>query len=179
MFVLALLFFPGTIVHELSHFFMAKLLFVPAGNISLFPVMEHKGVKLGSVQVAKSDAVRRMLIGVAPFLFGVLLILGILGWAISYHSSLPAWVLFVVSFIVFEIGNTMFSSSNDLEGTVKFLVFACIIGVILYFLHIKLPAIDSRIIPFALMRQLQLYLGIPLGIDVAIILLLKILHRVF
>src|SRR5581483_9511260 len=72
--ILAFFFFPGVVIHELAHFIIATLLFVRTGDIEFVPKIEGDRVKLGSVQIAKTDPFRRALIGVAPVLVGLFLI---------------------------------------------------------------------------------------------------------
>ncbi len=71
----SLLFFPGVFLHELSHFLMAKLLFVPTGNFSFIPQSMPNGrLRLGYVEVSKTDIFRDSLIGMAPLLAGGLFV---------------------------------------------------------------------------------------------------------
>src|SRR3989344_1188437 len=58
--ILAILFLPGTMVHELAHVLSAGVLQVPTGEIEFMPqVLDGgEGVKLGSAQIAKTDIVR-------------------------------------------------------------------------------------------------------------------------
>src|SRR5579859_1313470 len=86
--ILSFLFLPGVIVHELSHMFMASLLFVRVGTIEFLPQIHGDTVKLGSVQVARTDPFRRLLIGVAPLLggMGILLLLFV---SLSFDISRP------------------------------------------------------------------------------------------
>src|SRR5258708_2029001 len=67
IYTLSVLFFPGTLIHELSHAVMAGILFVPVAHMEFIPKIEEGGVKLGSIAVAKTDPLRRLLIGMAPF----------------------------------------------------------------------------------------------------------------
>ncbi len=75
----SLLFFPGIVLHETSHFLVASLLGVRVGGFSLIPrLTQASGVKggqsarlqLGYVQTVQTDVVRDALIGVAPLVFG-------------------------------------------------------------------------------------------------------------
>jgi LCP family protein required for cell wall assembly len=71
----SLLFLPGIIVHELSHFTVASLLGVRTGDITLFPHdigSNSSRMALGSVKVAKTDFLRGSLIGAAPFFVGII-----------------------------------------------------------------------------------------------------------
>ena len=68
-------------LHELSHALMALLLGVRVKRMSLIPQRQAKGVvRLGSVEVLRSDPLRASLIGGAPLLTGML-VLGLVGLA--------------------------------------------------------------------------------------------------
>jgi hypothetical protein len=71
----SLMFFPGILLHETSHFVTAKVLGVRTGRFSLLPRALPGGrLQLGSVEVAQVDVVRDSLIGVAPLVAGGLFI---------------------------------------------------------------------------------------------------------
>ncbi len=75
----SMLFFPGVLLHELSHFLMAKLLGVRTGGFSLLPqVLPDGRLLLGYVETQRTDVVRDSLIGVAPLVAG--------GFFIAYAS---------------------------------------------------------------------------------------------
>ena len=67
----SLVFFPGVLLHEGSHYFMAHLLGVKTGGFSLIPrPLDDGRVQLGYVETVQTDFIRDALIGVAPFLSG-------------------------------------------------------------------------------------------------------------
>jgi hypothetical protein len=71
----SLLFFPGVLLHEGSHFLMAKILGVPVGRVSLIPQsIEGNRLRLGFVETGKTDLLRDALIGTAPLLVGGLFV---------------------------------------------------------------------------------------------------------
>ncbi len=71
----SLIFFPGVLIHELSHFTMAKILLVKTGKISLIPRADRKGfLRMGYVETAKTDPLRDTLIGLAPLISGGLIV---------------------------------------------------------------------------------------------------------
>ena len=60
----SVVFLPGVFLHELSHFLMAKLLFVRTGRFSLTPrPMANGRLQLGSVETAQGGLMRDALIG--------------------------------------------------------------------------------------------------------------------
>jgi hypothetical protein len=76
-----ILFFPGILLHEISHLIMAFLLRVRVGSFSLLPrVIEpsEKGkpshLQLGRVETSSTDIFRDAFIGTAPLITGGLLI---------------------------------------------------------------------------------------------------------
>jgi hypothetical protein len=71
----SLLFFPGVLLHELSHFVSAKLLRIETGKFSLIPhTMPDGRLQMGYVETAQSDVIRDSIVGVAPLVFGCLFI---------------------------------------------------------------------------------------------------------
>lgn len=177
--LLAFLFFPGTLIHELAHALMAGVLFVPVGRIDLFPKIEGNGVKLGSVGIGHTDPFRRFLIGVAPFLFGTFLLLGIISYAVQNNLFSDYLFVLFIGYVVFEIGNTMFSSKKDMEGAVELLVIVAFFCVVFYVLGARIPVSPTLLFEQPLIIQVlqkaALFLLIPLGIDLGIILVMKLL----
>ena len=75
MALFSLLFFPGVMLHEGSHYLMAKILDVPTGRVSLIPEsIEGSRLRLGFVETGKTDILRDALIGTAPLLLGGLFV---------------------------------------------------------------------------------------------------------
>ena len=71
----SLLFLPGILLHELSHFVTAKLLGVRTGKFSLIPrTMPDGRMQLGYVETSRTDIVRDSIVGVAPLIMGCLFI---------------------------------------------------------------------------------------------------------
>jgi hypothetical protein len=62
---------PGIVLHELSHYLVAKLLFVPTGKLSVgIGRTLRNRVTLGSVTITRTDPLRESIIGLAPFVVG-------------------------------------------------------------------------------------------------------------
>ncbi len=181
VYMLAFFFLPGTVVHELAHFFMAKLLFVYAGHIHLLPHLEGTQVKLGSVQVGKTDPVRRFLIGVAPFLCGTTLILAAVFALIYFQQTANLWWLLGLAYLLCEIGNTMFSSPKDMEGALGLVILlGFVIGVLLL---LKVPVISFVVTWLQtptlgpLWQMGALFLALPLVLDILLIAVVRLFHR--
>jgi hypothetical protein len=181
MYLLALLFFPGTLIHELAHMFMAALLFVRVGKIELFPQRQGESIKLGSVAIAHTDPFRRALIGLAPLFVGLLLL-----WSSIYYFGgfpLQPWYvnIMLLVFCIFELANTMFSSKRDVEGIPALLIVLFLFILAAYFLGIRLP--QSWLTYFAsaqvnyFLMQLIFYLSLPLILDGILLAAAKILTK--
>jgi hypothetical protein len=129
----SLLFFPGVLLHETSHYLMARLLRVRTGGFSLLPtVMPDGKLRLGYVETSQSDVVRESLIGMAPLLtggaivaylgisrLGLVPLAGLIGqgdwpgfWqALALLPRLPDfWLWF---YLAFAISSTMLPSASD------------------------------------------------------------------
>ncbi len=179
---LAILFLPGTIVHELAHLLFAGIMLVPVGELSVLPEIEERGVKLGSVQIGHCDPFRRTIIGVAPVLLGLILIFAI--FLLVKIGFSPWWQVILALYFIFQIGNTMFSSKKDVEGSIIFLilvvVLTVIISLIIYFLAPTLwqsiwNNISNINFEFSInfFKQASVYLIIPVSLDLIIIFLTK------
>jgi len=153
---MALLWFvllPGVLLHEVSHWLMAKLLGVPTGRLRLSPTVQGKQVVLGSVEVKRTDPVRDSLVGLAPFLAGTLVLLAIGYWVFDAASLGLAWQrgawgqmteLLLGAFqiddaalwlyLIFAVSNAMMPSPSDRESWRLVLVYLAVVaGVMLVF----------------------------------------------
>lgn len=182
---LAIIFLPGTIIHELAHLLFAGVMLVPVGEMNVIPEIEEQGVKLGGVQIGHSDPFRRAIIGVAPVLFGMVLIFSI--FLFVKIGIAPWWQVALGLYLLFEIGNTMFSSRKDLEGCVLFTILVItLITIITLALYFLAPNIAQSIwvyinnINFEIFinffKQASVYLIIPVAVDLLVILLVAMLN---
>lgn len=181
--LLSIIFLPGTIVHELSHMFMAEFLFVKTGNMEFMPKIQNDNtVKLGSVSIAKCDPLRRFIIGIAPVVGGV----GILSLVYYLFNNatigfdLKTLILFLVSF---EIGNTMFSSSKDMEGALGLLIAVIVVSTVLFIighqfsyliLNFLLSMLNGMEVFF---KNIDILLLFPIFIDLFLILILLVVTK--
>lgn len=180
--LLSFLLLPGIIVHELAHLLTAALMFVPVGDIEFLPKVTERGVKLGSVAIGKTDPVRRALIGLAPILVGITLL-----WAVSSFYSQTGYELISVAtavllYIVFEVGNTMFSSMKDLEGLVEVVLAAAFLMVIFYFFT-RLASFNIPTVNFPLeniggiVSPLVMPLTLAIVINLVLLVVLRVINR--
>jgi len=175
--LLSILFFPGTLIHELSHLIMAQILLVKTGEINLIPRFDGRKVTLGSVTVIGADPFRRILIGVAPFLTGISLILTLLFLTQKYHLLNTPWII-VISYSIFEIGNSMFSSKKDLEGLIIFIPLISILLSIYIILGQELSfyALSGFITEdiIHLFIQGTYYMAFPIILDLIVVFIIRL-----
>ena len=150
----SLVFFPGVLLHESSHYVMARLLGVQTGRVSLLPKPVGDGkLQLGYVETVPSDWLRDALIGAAPLITGGLFVayaglarLGLMdlwtayqvsGWE-ALHSVIPAvidqpdfWLWF---YLALAVSSTMLPSPSDRRTWLPIgLVIAVLLAVSLLF----------------------------------------------
>lgn len=146
----SILLFPGVVLHELSHWLMARLLGVRTGRVSLLPRSMGDGrLQLGFVETAPADPLRDALVGAAPLLVGGAFVayagmarLGLAGlWQQVLAGGLEAlpvllpevynqsdfWIWF---YLAFAISSTMTPSAADRRAWLPVLVgLALLVGL--------------------------------------------------
>jgi hypothetical protein len=166
--ILSYFFLPGTIVHELSHLLAAGLLLVKTGDMELTPKIIEDGVRLGSVEVEKTDILRRAVIGVAPVLIGMAVIFGTLFYLQTLKSA--NLIIYALAFwIIFEVANTLFSSRKDLEGTLELLITSSILLTAVFILKPEIMrqffALFQKADVINFFKHADLFLTAPILID--------------
>ncbi|NJN92714.1 MAG: hypothetical protein HC875_00825 [Anaerolineales bacterium] len=200
MWLFWVLFLPGTLLHELSHWLTAFLLGVKTGRFSLWPQMKKGGeLQMGSVQVELSDPFRHSLIGLAPLIFGTLAVLligqgllnlGQLGAA--FNSGDVEQIITAVArlllipdvwlwlYLIFAISNAMLPSASDRESWRTVLIYLGLtLGVALGLgLNPSMP-LEMQNFGSNLMAYLLSAFVITLVIDIFFILLIACTETVF
>jgi hypothetical protein len=181
----ALIFLPGALLHELSHYLMARLLRVRTARFSVLPqVLPGGKLQLGFVETAPAGPLRESLIGVAPLLSGGLILayiglyrLGLapLGpaaavgdWA-SFRQALaqiprqPDFALWF--YLAFAVATLMLPSESDRRAWLPLLLWAALLvlaaalaGAGPWLLEHLAPALNNGL------RAAAIVFGISLGI---------------
>jgi hypothetical protein len=149
----SLLFFPGVVLHELSHWLTAKLLGVRTGTIWLIPERLPDGnLRMGYVEAERVDFVRESLIGFAPLLFGGMFVAYAGLSQLKFHllwgtlmnvqfAALPGafaalyaqadfWLWF---YLMFVVSATMMPSPSDRQAWMPLILFVVtVIGLALF-----------------------------------------------
>lgn len=185
---LSLLFFPGTVIHELAHLFTAEILGVRTSGLTLVPEgIEQKDVRTGSVSIAQSDPLRRAVIGIAPVFVG----LGILG-TLSYFlpgvweqvildvqngillTSYSVYVFALMGYAFFAVSNTMFSSPEDLEGFWPVVGVITLLSAAVYFAGIRINLTDTTLMGVTqFFRSMGFILGYVALLNITLFLISK------
>jgi hypothetical protein len=168
--VYSLFFLPGTVIHELSHWIVAEVLQVRTGEITIFPSAseEEDTQRLGSVATQKTDPFRGFLIGLAPFISG-LLILVVLGRLLADGwGTYVWWQTTLVVYGIVVVGNSMMISSADRKSWPFIVIFFTLIVSLLFKYYpdnitAQYPLIGSILSP------LNIVLGVTAGLNLVMI----------
>ncbi len=198
LWVFFLIFLPGTLVHELSHWLVAKLLGVPTGRIVIWPQTKGDGsLWLGAIQVGRTDPLRSSLIGLAPLVSGSLLVtligarlqLDALGSALASGSWEPVWEALVHSvslpdfwlwfYLLFAVANRMLPSSADREPWKPVITFLVLVSVVIVGAGWT-PRLspETRDTVLNVVRFLLYAFTLTLAIDVLVVLLIALVENI-
>jgi hypothetical protein len=200
MWLFWVLFLPGTLLHELSHWLAAFLLGVKTSRFSLWPQMKKGGeLQMGAVQVNLSDPFRHSLIGLAPLIFGTIAVLFIgQGWlrldrlgqaftsgdleliaeAVTQLLLVPdVWLWF---YLIFAISNAMLPSASDRESWRVVLIYLALTLALAIGLGLN-PTLPPELQSFSLsvIAYLLSAFVITIAVDLLFILLIALAETLF
>ena len=183
----SLIFLPGTVIHEVSHFLAAALTGARTGRVEILPELPRKTLggevktemthRLGFVETQSLGPVRGFLVGTAPLVVGV----GILIWLAAmmevniFIASLdPSTSLGMTErlipvlklYLFFTVANSLFLSWADVKQALPLPVIAAILGGGMYWAGIRPEIVpDSRIIMLlnSLWKAVMASAGVNLG----------------
>jgi hypothetical protein len=194
----SLLFLPGVMLHESSHFLAAKLLGVETGRFSLIPqAMPDGRLQLGYVETAPSDWIRDSIVGMAPLIIGCLFI----AYAAIYRMHLlelwdflksgqiqlfldglrllPSvsdfWLWF---YLTFTVSSTMMPSASDRHAWLPLSIFAGILlglaiaaGAGSWMLENLAPPLN------AFFKSVSLIIGLSVVLHILLIIPIFLVHK--
>jgi hypothetical protein len=173
--IVSFLYLPGTILHEMAHFFAAMALFLKVKDINIFPEFKKDYIKLGSVLYEKKDFVRSFLVGIAPFFAGIFFFYYLSIFKLFPSVNLLQNLLF--SYLIFAVSSTMFSSKQDLIDFIFIIPFVIFGAGIIYIFQIDFTFIlknekaVKNLVQF--LKEINFYLFISLIINLSLIIILK------
>ncbi|NIM94369.1 MAG: hypothetical protein GTO18_11765 [Anaerolineales bacterium] len=163
-YIFAILFFPGIVLHETSHWITAKILRVKTYGFSLKPErMEPGRVRLGYVATGKSDFIRSGLVGLAPLVIGIILVTWIDTHRLNLEVMLDSffegdWQAVITgirdyvyspdvalwTYLLIAISNMMLPSPTDY---ITVLPLICALGLIVVVIVLINPPFLSSLVP--------------------------------
>ena len=188
-----ILFFPGILLHETSHWLMAKFMRVPTGRFSVIPHHLPNGkLRLGYVETQKTDWFRDALIGAAPLITGCLItgglaanlwhpqgLLVVLGngdlesfWngVVGIYRGVDFWIWF---YLIFTISSMMLPSESDRSSWLP--VILIFLGVMAILLVAGAGGwMQSNLLPFVNPFIIDLILVFSVSLIVHVFLLLPV-----
>ena len=177
--LISLIFFPGTVLHELAHFFAASILFLRVRDIKIFPEWKDNNLKLGRVLYEKKDFLRGFLVGISPIFVGFLFFLTIFAW--HFFPNQNFLINALILYFIFAISSTMFSYKQDLIDLIYIPPILILISGVIYVFDIKIDFLfhneNFRQLSITFLSQINFYLLLSLAIHVGIISILKIFMK--
>lgn len=189
----SLVFFPGVLLHESSHYLMARVLGVKTGRFSLLPKLTEEGrLRLGYVETEQTGVIADAFIGTAPLIIGgaVIAFLGsvCLGlsplagfmhqgeWESFWQGLLAVpqrndfWLWF---YLAFTVSSTMLPSASDRHswlpagiGLGLILVVLVVAGAGPWMLNNLGPWLNQALLGTALIFGISLALHLALALPV-------------
>jgi hypothetical protein len=196
--IFSLIFFPGVMLHELSHFATAKVLRVKTGSFSLIPqTMPDGRLQLGYVETAQSDILRDSIVGVAPLLAGCLFI----AYSAIYQMHLlELWELlragqaqlFLVGlrilpsisdfwlwfYLAFTVSSTMMPSASDRHAWWPLSIFAVILLCLAILAGVGPWMLENLAPPLnAFLKSVSLIIGLSVALHIILLIPIFLAHR--
>ena len=200
MWIFWVLFLPGTLLHEISHWITAKLVGVQTGKFSVWPKVKKRGqLQMGAVQVDVADPFRHSIIGVAPLVFGsvAVLIIG-QGWlglsqigqvivgsyvedvieAVGNMLAVPdVWIWLS---LIFAVSNAMLPSSSDREAWRTVLIYlGLMLALVIGFDFIPTFSEDVQDLGLTILTYLLSAFVITIAVDIFFISIIFIVEITF
>jgi len=182
--VWSIIFLPGTIIHEISHFLVAALTGARTGKIEIFPEyledeMDEKSthVALGSVQTQKLNPVQGFLVGIAPFISGIALLIWLASLLQVSFSDRNIWLFILEGYLFFTIANSFFPSWPDIKQALPFVVISLVVALLAWYFGFQI-FLNSNSYIWVILNSLWKAVAICVLINLAIIGVLYILGRI-
>ena len=184
VYLLWIIYFPGIFLHEAAHLVSAIALLLRVDSIYLLPSIKteddgKKSIKFGYVTYYRADPVRGLLVGIAPFILGTI-VLVVLFNAISFPNEKILNNIFFI-YTSFVISSTMFSSKQDLRDLLyiipTIILFVIILNLFTFhplsYVKLSLSIQENGI---AVVNKLNQIFSISLSINVFIYAIVKVLR---
>lgn len=178
--LVSILFFPGTVIHEMAHYFFAVITNLRVREVKLFPEFHEGYIKLGRVLYEKKDFVRGIIVGIAPIIIALFFF-----WWLGAFRLFPnenPYLNLIFGYIVFAVSSTMFSSKQDLVDLIYIIPLFIIIGGLIYIFDIRADLIlsNGRVIKgmMSVIKTINFYLLFSLVVNILLILFFKSYRKI-
>ncbi|MFZ3068970.1 MAG: hypothetical protein WA052_01505 [Microgenomates group bacterium] len=184
--VWSIIFLPGTIVHEISHFLFAALTGARTGKVEIFPeyleeeLDEKKNtrVTLGSVRTQKLNPLQGFLVGIAPFISGMALLIWLASLLQTSYYAGNTWILVLEGYLFFTIANSFFPSWTDIKQTLPFVVISLVVALLAWYFGFQI-FLDSSSYVWTVLDALWKAVLISIFFNLAIVGILFFLRKLF
>lgn len=179
LWLFALIYAPGTLIHELAHYFTSIVLFVRPHAIHIIPsIHEHDGgykLTLGAVHSTKTDPLRSLLIGTAPLYWGLGLLYVIFAYNVLPQETFAGNACGIYGLYV--LSSCMFLSKQDLKHSFIIIPLALFGGAYIYVSRFSIAGLHGQPIVVEASQKMTYYLGIVVAIHLAICSFIYLLNR--
>jgi hypothetical protein len=149
IYLFQILLLPGVLLHEFSHYLIARLLGVRVRKVSLQPVVQGDKIQMGAVVIERADFIRGLLIGMAPLVLGSIAVVligqqvfdvsqvihaaqasdspGVIDAIRAAFGVNDAWIWL---YLIFAISNAMLPSKSDRESLWPMVAFITLLAVV-------------------------------------------------
>lgn len=193
--LVTVIYFPGTVIHELAHLFTAEILGVRTGKLTLAPEsIREPEIRAGSVMISQTDPWRRTFIGLAPIFWGIgtILMINFVYPLIASRITTPAtaqpnsnllnWPIIVIQavtiYLIFAVSNTMWPSKTDLRGVWGPLISAAVLLVGAFWLGLRFQFTGpAQTLVLNFMNSLNNQLFRVVSLNLILFTILHLIHR--
>ena len=176
------IFLPGTLIHEISHFLVAALTGARTGKIEIFPeYLEDKldekstHVALGSVQTQKLNPIQGFLVGIAPFISGMALLIWLASLLQTSFTARDVWLLLLEGYLFFTVANSFFPSWSDIKQALPFVIISLVVTLLAWYFGFQI-FLNSNSYIWTILNSLWQAIGISVLINLSLIGVLFILN---
>ncbi|HAI22665.1 MAG: hypothetical protein UV37_C0008G0004 [Candidatus Collierbacteria bacterium GW2011_GWA1_42_60] len=176
------IFLPGTLIHEISHFLVAALTGARTGKIEIFPeYLEDKldekstHVALGSVQTQKLNPIQGFLVGIAPFISGMALLIWFASLFQTSFTAKDIWLLLLEGYLFFTVANSFFPSWSDIKQALPFVIISLVVTLLAWYFGFQI-FLNSNSYIWTILNSLWQAIGISVLINLSLIGVLFILN---